>query len=479
MWTRRCLSLVVVVAGAACGDPAGPDDHAPGLRFVAGTGQTDTVDAALPQAVTVEVRDSSGRALSGLVVRFEPADTALEVATLTGGFADFAADTTDAEGRSGVLVRFGTRAGPAGLRASVPVYGWTEDTEFTVQPGAAVALQVEPSDTLVSVGATFALRASSEDRYGNARADAITYQSLDQAAGVSAAGGVTALSAGVARIVARVGTALSDTSRVDVVPTGTIAFSSPNGVGVVNLDGTGYRELTIPTADYQGRYPTWLGDTALVAMDGQHYGELVRVSLSGAVAYLVPGSDTVALEVWPEATRDGSWVYFGGLVPLYPTSGISLWRVHPDGTGLGRVSPPNAEYEADTFPSPSPDGTRVALATTRYGSFQLAVIELASGQFTPLAGVNGTAVRWSPVADTIAYLRWPQEEIWVVAASGGGARRVSPADRYYQVGMDWSPDGRWIIAVGGGGPELLEVATGRVVLLPHLPPGLVHPAWQR
>jgi hypothetical protein len=45
--------------------------------------------------------------------------------------------------------------------------------------------------------------------------------------------------------------------------------------------------------------------------------------------------------------------------------------------------------------------------------------------------------------------------------------------------MDWSPDGRWIIAVGGGGLELLEVATGRVVPLPHLPPGLVHPAWQR
>jgi hypothetical protein len=481
MHTRTMATVVAaVVLASACGDSTNPDTGTPGIRVVAGAGQADTVDATLSQALVVEVRDTAGHLRSGEVVRFQPQPDAqaLSVALLTGEFSSFAADTTDADGQVDVLVRLGSRAGTALLQVSVPVFGFVDTATFSVNPGGPTTVLAEPSDTTISVGASFQLRAWVADRHVNPRPDAVTYQSFDAAASVAAAGMVTGEDAGIARIVARAAGLSSDTCRVRVQPGGTIAASVTSGVAVVNLDGSEYTVLPIATADYNGRYPSWLADTAIAAMDGQYYAELVRVSLSGAVHYLVPATDVVVLEVWPQASRDASWIYFGGLVPGYNTGGISIWRVHPDGSGLERVSPPNADGRGDTYPSPSPDGTRVAVATTRSGSFTLAVIDVATKQLTDL-GISGLAPRWAPASDTIAYMAgsgW--SEIWVVDASGGGSRRISLPGRAYATGIDWSPDQRWIIAYGPDGLELVEVATGRVVSLPNLPGGLSQPAWK-
>jgi hypothetical protein len=480
MRTRVFGAAFAVMLASACGETAGPDTGTPGLRFVAGAGQADTVDATLSQALVVEVRDTAGHLKSGEVVRFqaEPDNQALNVALLTGQFSSFVADTTDADGRVDVLVRLGTRAGAALIQVSVPVFGFVDTAAYTVHEGGPALVFAEPSDTTIQVGESFQLRAWVADRHANPLPDPVTYQSFDAAASVSTTGIVTGQDAGVARIVARAAGLSSDTSHVRVGLAGTIVASVASGVAVVNLDGSGYTVLPIATADYNGRYPSWLADTAIAAMDGQYYGELVRVSLSGAVHYLVPAADVVVLEVWPQASRDASWIYFGGLVPGYNTGGISIWRVHPDGNGLERVSPPNADGQGDTYPSPSPDGARVAVATTRFGSFRLAVIDVATKQLTNL-GVSGLAPRWAPVGDTIAYMAGPNSsEIWLVDASGGGARLVSPPGRAYAIGIDWSPDRRWIIARGPDGLELVEVATGQVTSLPNLPADLSQPAWK-
>jgi Tol biopolymer transport system component len=244
---------------------------------------------------------------------------------------------------------------------------------------------------------------------------------------------------------------------------------------VVNLDGSGYSVLPVATADYQGRYPSWISPTAIAAMDGQYYARVLRVGTSGTVQYLVPNADTVVLEVWPQASRDGSWIYFGGLVPGYSTAGVSIWRVQPTGTGLQRVSPSNVDGQGDTEPSPSPDGTKIAVATTRFGGFTLAVIDVATAQITNL-NVPGQGPRWAPAGDTIAYLSG--SEIWLVSSGGGGARRVSPLGRSYGLGIDWSPDRHWIIARGSMSLELIEVATGQFLTLPGLPGGPYQPAFK-
>ena len=436
----------------------------------------------LSEALVVEVRDTLGHLVPDQVVRFEvPADTnpSVSVEALSAqAFSSFVAEPTNSQGQAAVLVRLGPKAGTARLRISVPVYGLTDSTAFTVRAGAPFGVNGAPSDTSLSVGASFQLRAHVVDRHGNPRPEAVTYQALDAAATVNASGVVTAQAVGLARVLVKASGGLVDTSHVGVLPTGTIAATNSTGVMIVNFDGSGSQVITVPTANYNGRYPSWLSATSLAAMDGQYYAELLRVSTSGTVQYLVPTADSVVLEVWPQASRDGSWIYFGGLVPGYSTAGLSIWRVQPSGASLQRVSPANADGQSDTYPSPSPDGTRIAVASTRTGSFALAVIDVVAKQITQL-GVPGIAPRWAPAGDTIAYLGGPyQSEIWLVNANGGGSRRVSPAGRNYAPGMDWSPDRRWIIARGPTSLELVEVATGSILPLLSVPGDLTQPAWK-
>jgi len=429
----------------------------------------------------VLVRDTTGTKAAGQVVRF--------VAVPTGGglalssvaspvFGAFVAETTNAQGQASVLVRLGPAAGAAHVAVSVPAFGYADSVAFTVLPGHAHAITALPADTTIAVGGSYQIVAAVVDRYGNARSDRVTFVAVDTMTTVSTGGLVTGRAVGNSRIAATLAGVTPDTVTAGVVPAATIAATTAGGIEIVNLDGSGYQTITVPTADYNGRFPSWLTSTSIAAMDGQYYARLLRITTAGAVQYLIPSDTTVVFEVWPQAARDGSWIFFGALVPGYSTSGVSVWRIKPNGDSLTRVSPPNADGFSDTYPSPSPDGTRVAVASTRSGDFQLAVINVATNQLTSL-GIAGIAPRWAPAGDSIAYLGGPsQNQIWLVNADGTGARPVSQASRSYAPGMDWSPDRRWIIARGVASLELIEVATGRTIPLAGLPGDPTQPAWK-
>jgi hypothetical protein len=483
------MLLWIALTGLGCGDAAGPT-RVPTLQFVSGNAQTDTVGAMLPKAVVAEVRDSNGNVASSVLVRYTPLDSAaMQVATISGAlaFGGSAMGTTDSEGRSAVFVRLGGMVGSTKLRAWVPTLGIGSTAQFTVEPGASTRILVEPADTAVIVGAVFNLRRSTlVDRLGHLTGDSVLWESLDAAAIVSNTGTVTGVASGSARIVARVDGGPADTARVAIwpplatlFPEATIAASVHSGVAVFNLDGSDYREFPVATAGYQGRHPSWLGDSAVAAMDGDaDSSELIVVSMDGTVHYLLQETDSLVLEVWPESSRDGAWIYFGGLGPGIPDSEIAVWRVRPDGSGLERISPPKGPGEADTQPSPSPDGTRVAVATTRFDRHpSVAVIDVVKRQLVDL-GVEGTYPRWSPTTDSIAFVSGA--EIWLASSWGEGARRVSlPGHGYGE--LTWSPDGKWLIATRiyyPVGLELVEVATGQSLPLPDLPRAPKQPAWR-
>lgn len=360
----------------------------------------------------------------------------------------------------------------------MPLHGWADTATFIVAVGNAWSIAAQPVDTVVSIGASYQLRASVADRHGNPRSDPVTYAALDlPAATISPAGMVVAQMSGRWRVTAAVAGVPADTSWVSVLPAGTLVATTSAGIAIVGLDGSGFQPITVPTASDLGRYPTWLSDTAIAAMDGQYYPDLLRIGTGGTVTYLVPDTTTTVVELWPQASRDGAWIYFAGKAPNYSTSGLSIWRIQPDGSGLDRVSPANVDGESETCPSPSPDRTRVVATTTRgTGQYTLALIDVATHGLTPL-GVPGIQPRWAPAGDTIAYLGGPGwGEVWVVAASGGGARRVSPAGRVYEYGIEWTPDLAWLIARSQFGLELIQVATGQVIPLSTVPGGLSQPA---
>jgi Tol biopolymer transport system component len=102
---------------------------------------------------------------------------------------------------------------------------------------------------------------------------------------------------------------------------------------------------------------------------------------------------------------------------------------------------------------------------------------------TPL-GLWGVTPRWSPVADSIAYVDGGEDDvegpIYIIAADGSGKRRAAAGGRTYHAWLDWSPDGRYLIGISNisGLPEVIDVRTGVAVPLPFARQ-LTQPAWKR
>src|SRR5690242_6079112 len=129
---RLLVSLALALAVLTCGEPAAPRLY---ITIAAGTGVTDTVDAALAQLLVVEVRTSAGSSVRGALVEFH----ALTVPSVPlpqytvrlgpiGGPRQFVSvvDTVGADGRAEVLVTLGPVAGSGGVEITVPELGLTD-----------------------------------------------------------------------------------------------------------------------------------------------------------------------------------------------------------------------------------------------------------------------------------------------------------------------------------------------------------------
>jgi Tol biopolymer transport system component len=396
----------------------------------------------------------------------------VEVAGLASdAFEGFAADTTDSAGRAGVVVRMGVAAGPGGVAVTVPRLALVDTAAYTILPGRAVFVTAEPADTAVRVSGTFGLRTQVADRFWNPRPDPITFSSLDPAASVTTAGVVGGQVVGRGRIVARAGAAW-DTSWVSVVPNGVFAATEWQGLVISNFDGSGRQVLPLAGSN-GGYYPSWSSAANLIITSGSRI-TLVRYPSGNTEQILSPSDSGLVEEVWPAATRDGSRVYFAGTKDY---AFMQVWRIAASGGTLERVSPdPNGDWY--TWPAPSPDGSRVALVTSgSLGYLRLAVMQVGTGILTPVGG-PALSPRWAPQSDRIAYIQDTSGELWVVDADGGNGRRISPPNRAYAVGLDWSPDEQWVVASAlGSGIELVNVNTGAVLPLPGTY-SLSQPAWR-
>ncbi|MFZ0217412.1 MAG: S9 family peptidase [Candidatus Dormiibacterota bacterium] len=165
----------------------------------------------------------------------------------------------------------------------------------------------------------------------------------------------------------------------------------------------------------------------------------------------------------------------------------------------------------DSAPAFSPDGRQVAFLSDRTGKAQIHVISVDGGEATPVTsldqGVGGAPV-WSPDGRQLAFAAGPQrpprepsspyritravyrfdavgyiddvkQDLWVVAAEGGKARRLTD-DAHMNNNPHWAPDGLGLIYASGFDPaatvpwpQLRHVdLEGNVHDIPH-PPGFV------
>ena len=491
---------VTLLLALGCGDSAGPDGRgAPGISVASGAGVADTIGAALPDPLVVEVRSADGRARPGVAVLFDGSGgrgggvyfgrTAAETALAL-------VDTTDGQGRARAYVRLGFRAGVTGVVVTAPALGLTDTVRYTVRPGAPARVEASPSDTAVYLGRSFSLRTAVVDRGGNPVAGTVALTSLSPQLTVTEGGVITGAAAGRGEVVARAGTWVA-AARVSVVPvTGGLALAAapyamgdPFAVALLNLDLSGYRRLDDETgqrlydgASYPGGTafpPRWDASGARVFY---HAGRLDAtrlyvLDLGAGVGRRVLDPSPVGAEAFPDVSRDGAWVYFSGR-----SAGggpAAIWRVRSSGADAAAL-PPAQPATSDNWPSVSPDGARLAYVA---GDFQprVRVRVIATGERTGL-DAPGIAPRWSPAGDLVAYIA--AGAVHVARPDGTGDLQVARGP--FDASVEWSPDGKYLLVkqapVGVTQTatlllELVEVASGERIPLPFTG-WLSHPAWR-
>jgi tricorn protease-like protein len=355
----------------------------------------------------------------------------------------------------------------------VPVH---DTVTYTVLPGGAVALDVQPSDTSLYVGSRYQLRARSLDRAGNSRPDQISLAGGDSVLAFDGSLGVIGRSFG--RAFTDVSTATYHARVwVSVVPTGTIAvtiggYATDYGMGVINLDGSGRRLIFGPDRLSSANSPRWSPDgKSFAVVQG---GRVYMVDGATGNGRRITDDATAGAESGPTFSPDGRWIYYSTTLG---SNQYTLSRVLVDIGSTPEQLPIPMQY-APYQPDLSPDGTHLVYLHGGY----LHELTLADGADRTITATYGpvSIPRYSHDGSTLAYLLTasypdydPASGVYTIPVQGSTTQRVtppiSPDTTYlfmYTGGNSWSPDGEWIVTSTLGQLRVVNVKTGLTLPLP-------------
>lgn len=471
------LGLLLVVT--ACG--GGGDGGGTGPSVVSYTVENpaaliDTAD----QSTTVRLLFVDG---DGAPIRQQAATLSadVEIDPWTGlgfryveaGIATPAAPGTDADGRLLVgMARFTDESGSTWLHIRLPNLDFEDSILAVNRPGHAV--RAGPADTAVYAGGS--IQARLMDRLGNATSDPVQVTVLGPGLSASAAGLVTvAPGTPPSRtyfVVRGTGAlqAIEDTAWISVVPQGKMAGILGEYLVGVTLDGSQVFQIdSIRDEADQGSWmsaPVWAPDGAAVLTALQGPG-LVQYRLAtapfqaGATATLLAPNYPAAVAGEGEYTADGQQVFFS-------KDFTATYRIAPGGTTATKVAPvqQGGGYTVAYRPSPSPDGSKVAVVTDdQVLNGVIRVIDVSTGVAAPWY-VSGQRPRWHPSLPLIAFTGQGGGPISVIAPDGSAQTQVSPPGVvYYENPLSWSPDGEWLLARGPGDDRysLIHRSDGRAL----------------
>ena len=249
-------------------------------------------------------------------------------------------------------------------------------------------------------------------------------------------------------------------------------------------------------SDRNGEYDIWIMDVPEGKVSPEEW-ERKAICLTGG-----DGAD----DLYPVWLPDGRWIaYVSGKKGKW-----DIWLVSPDGREKRRItddgkfkswaitcSPNGAkiafardfklwtvdittgreqkltstEEGRDWLPSWSSDGAKIAFSSNRWGSYDIWVLELATGDLARVTDwpMDEWDPCWSPDGKWLSFLAWKDStwDVWAMSTSGKEVVRLTHTEEYEFVPR-WSPDGSRISFHRTPGAEILlaSLSGGETRIIP-------------
>lgn len=313
-FARAALVAGLLFSLSTCGggEPTGPETPpapvAGSLTLVNGDGQSGTVGAALATPLVVNVKSTTGTAMSGQAVTWSVASG--------GGTVSQSSTASGADGNATVTWTLGGTVGAQSVTATAASFTVTFTATAAAGPVAQVVVTPATS-TLESIEATVALKADVKDAFGNTTAGTVTWSTSDAAVlTVDAQGVAKAVANGSADVVATSGaltgkatlTVAQKVAQVTVTPDNpSVAKDNTAQLAAAARDDNGF-----PVA---GAAFTWTSSDATVAtVDSTGRVTGVAEGTASVVAAAGAGADTVTVTVTAAAFKPTQDTELGGTV---------------------------------------------------------------------------------------------------------------------------------------------------------------------